>query len=63
MVGLLIPFESSLVQSGTLPSPTPFARATGLLTCLPTMTTPLISAFILIVLTPTRLIEPSGMIM
>ncbi|CAN1130139.1 hypothetical protein LINPERHAP2_LOCUS5657 [Linum perenne] len=63
MVGRSRPFLSSVVETGKSRSPTPIARVTESLTFSPTMGTPLITVFMLIVPIPTRSIELFGVIM
>ncbi|CAN1797714.1 hypothetical protein LINPERHAP1_LOCUS21393 [Linum perenne] len=63
MAGLSSQFFSSVVGIGKSRSLTPFAKATESLIFLPTMVTPKISVFMLIVTIPTRLIELFGAIM
>ncbi|CAN1136579.1 hypothetical protein LINPERHAP1_LOCUS12982 [Linum perenne] len=63
MVERSIPLMSYGEEIGKSPFPTSFEKATTSLICLPTTDTPLIFVFMLIVFTPTRLIELFGVTM
>ncbi|CAN1759182.1 hypothetical protein LINPERHAP1_LOCUS7057 [Linum perenne] len=63
MVGRSRPLASFIVETGKLPFPTFFEKATESLICSPTTDTTLILVFMLIVPIPTRLIELSAVTM